>query len=71
MAAELLTVAEAAERLGCTKKWIYKLLYSDRLRFKRFGKVYQIYAASLKPFVSVGTRTGAGPKKGRVKAGRE
>lgn len=57
MAAELLTVGEAAKRLGCSKKWIYKLLDQERLKFKRFGSVYQIYASSVKAFGTEGTRT--------------
>lgn len=50
MADEFLTVESAAERRGCSVKWIYKLLAQGRLKHKRFGRIYQIYASSVDAF---------------------
>lgn len=45
---ELLTTAEAAEKLGLTVRAVQKMIESGRLQAKRVGRDYIISAASLK-----------------------
>jgi len=57
---ESLGVREAAQRLGCTTKYVYDLLYSRRLRgAQKVGKIWSI------PVKAIEARTGAKYPAGR------
>lgn len=59
---ELLTTAEAAERLGLTVRAVQKMITAGRLEARRVGRDYIISAASLN---SIERRSPAGrPPKG-------
>jgi excisionase family DNA binding protein len=42
-----LTVAEAAQSLGCTYGWILTLIHSHKLKGKRVGRTYRVDADSV------------------------
>lgn len=44
---KVLTVREAAQRLGCTLKYVYDLLYSGRLPAQKNGQQWRIPAESV------------------------
>jgi excisionase family DNA binding protein len=50
----LLTVEEAAERLGTTPRFIRRLVAERRIAFIKLGKFVRISAADLEDFVVAG-----------------
>lgn len=42
-----ITVRETAHRLGCTLKWVYDLLYADKLKAVKQGRRWAISAAAV------------------------
>jgi excisionase family DNA binding protein len=49
-----LTPAQAAERLGLTKRFIYRLTKQNRIRFVRVGKFLRIRESDLEAFIAAG-----------------
>jgi excisionase family DNA binding protein len=47
MPKEKISVREAANRRGCSLKWIYDLLYMGKLRGQKLGNLWRIDAESL------------------------
>jgi excisionase family DNA binding protein len=44
---KVLSVREAAQRLGCTLKYVYDLLYSGRLPAQKSGQQWRIPVAAV------------------------
>ena len=60
----LLTPAEAAERLGLTKRFIYRLTTQHRIRFVRVGKFVRIRESDLEAFIAAGVVDPTAPLRG-------
>lgn len=52
MSGETLTVRESAQRLGCTLKYIYDLLYSGRLAGIKIGKKWRIPVEAIQAWLN-------------------
>ncbi len=50
----LLTPAQFAERLGVTKRFVYRLTNEHRIRFVRVGKFIRIRESDLEAFIAAG-----------------
>ncbi|SPE21361.1 hypothetical protein SBA5_300005 [Candidatus Sulfotelmatomonas gaucii] len=47
MSTRRISVREAANRRGCSLKWIYDLLYTGKLKGEKLGNLWQIDVKSL------------------------
>lgn len=52
LSGETLTVRESAQRLGCTLKYIYDLLYSGRLAGIKIGKKWRIPVEAIQAWLN-------------------
>jgi excisionase family DNA binding protein len=57
---KLLTVEEAAERLGTSVRFVRRLVFERRMAYTKLGRHVRIAASDLDAFISAG-RVEAGP----------
>jgi excisionase family DNA binding protein len=66
---EPITVREAAKILGCTRSWIFHLVHTGRLNYKRQGKRFTLQRAEVEREAASGwLRVGVEPGR-RLKVG--
>jgi excisionase family DNA binding protein len=68
MSAELLTTAEAADRLGLTMRAVQKMIEAGRLEARKVGRDYLIDPAALE---NIPRQTAGRPPKSAKKGGKK
>ena len=58
-----ITVRDAMDRTGWTRRWIIVLIEQKRLRARKLGPIWTISEASLENFMKLDRPTGRPPKR--------